>query len=155
MAPGPAEYLVIKFEGNRFTEEIAPALAEYLVIKFAEVVAGEIIQVINLIFVRKDQVGNLRVMELNEMDDEAASVFGPLVDDITGLLSSEDIEQLAEALENNSAAAIVLLEHTWAARLRDAVVNAGGELMADGLIRREVVELVFWTTMTSPMFKHN
>ena len=36
----------------------------------------------------------------------------------------------------------MLLEHTWAAKMRDAVVNAGGELMADGLIPREVVELV-------------
>jgi Family of unknown function (DUF6325) len=121
---------------------VASGPVEYLVIKFAEVVAGEIIHVIDFIFIQKDQGGNLRVMELNEMDYEAACVFDPLVDDITRLLSSEDIEKLSEALENNSAAAIVLIEHTWATRLRDAVVNAGGELMADGLIPREVVELV-------------
>jgi hypothetical protein len=52
MAVGPVEYLVIKFQGNRFTGEIAPALAE--------VVAGGIIYVIDLIFVQKDQEGNLR-----------------------------------------------------------------------------------------------
>jgi hypothetical protein len=65
---------------------VASGPVEYLVIKFAEVVAGEIIHVIDFIFIQKDQGGNLRVMELNEMDDEAASVFDPLVDDITRLL---------------------------------------------------------------------
>jgi hypothetical protein len=81
-------------------------------------------------------------MELSEMDREVASVFEPLVDDIKGMLSLEDIEEISNALENNSSAAIVLIEHSWATRLRDAVENAGGQLVAYGLIPREVVELV-------------
>ncbi len=135
MALGPVEYLVIKFEGNRFTAEIAPALKD--------VVAKGIISIIDLLFVQKDMEGNLRAMELNEIDDdETAGLFDPLVDDITGLLSSEDIEELSESLENNSSAAILLFEHAWATRLRDALVNSGGRLVADGIIPREVVELV-------------
>ncbi len=135
MALGPVEYLVIKFEGNRFTGEIAPALRD--------VVARGVISIIDLLFVQKDMEGNLKVMELNEIG-ESASVFDPLVDedDITGLLSSEDIEELSESLENNSSAAILLFEHAWATRLRDALVNSGGRLVADGIIPREVVELV-------------
>ncbi|MCI0439725.1 MAG: DUF1269 domain-containing protein, partial [Chloroflexi bacterium] len=54
----------------------------------------------------------------------------------------EDIEELSESLENNSSAAILLFEHAWATRLRDALVNSGGRLVADGIIPREVVELV-------------
>ena len=110
---------------------MASGPVEYLVIKFAEVVAGEITHVIDFVFVQKDQGGNLRVMELNEMDEEVASVIDFIF-----------VEELSEALENNSAAAIVLIEHTWATRLRDVVVNARGELVADGLIPRDVVELV-------------
>jgi hypothetical protein len=134
MGLGPVQYIVIKFEGNRFTGEIAPALAE--------VVTREVIRIIDITFVQKDRNGNVRVMELNEIDADALVVFDPLVDEITGLLSSEDVERLSEALENNSSAAIMLIELTWATRLRDALVNSGGILVAEGIIPREVVEQV-------------
>jgi len=39
-----------------------------------------------------------------------------------------------EDIPNNSAAALVLLEHHWAVPLRDAVVRAGGFRISDGFI---------------------
>ena len=40
----------------------------------------------------------------------------------------------------NSSAAILVFEHAWALKLRDAIVNAEGELVFSERIPRDVVE---------------
>ena len=37
-------------------------------------------------------------------------------------------------IPNDSAAALILLEHRWAVPLRDAIARAGGYRIADGMI---------------------
>jgi hypothetical protein len=39
-----------------------------------------------------------------------------------------------EEIPNDSAAALILLEHHWAIPLRDAIARAGGYRIADGMI---------------------
>jgi hypothetical protein len=39
-----------------------------------------------------------------------------------------------EDIPNDSAAALILLEHHWAVPLRDAIVRAGGYRVSDGFI---------------------
>jgi hypothetical protein len=46
---------------------------------------------------------------------------------------SDEWDVLAD-IPNDSAAALVLLEHHWAVPLRDAVVRAGGFRVGDGFI---------------------
>ena len=41
---------------------------------------------------------------------------------------------MLEEIPNDSAAALVLIEHHWAVPLRDAVMRAGGFRFADGFI---------------------
>ena len=41
---------------------------------------------------------------------------------------------ILEDIPNDSAAALVLLEHHWAVPLRDAIVRAGGFRISDGFI---------------------
>ena len=41
---------------------------------------------------------------------------------------------MLEDIPNDSAAALVLLEHHWAVPLRDAIVRAGGFRISDGFI---------------------
>jgi hypothetical protein len=48
--------------------------------------------------------------------------------------SDEDAWDVIEDISNDSAAALVLLEHHWAVPLRDAVVHAGGFRISDGFI---------------------
>ena len=49
---------------------------------------------------------------------------------IDDLVSDEDVTTLAEGLEPNSSAAILIFEHTWAKPLRDAIADSGGVLAA-------------------------
>ncbi len=132
MSLGPVEYMVIEFPGNQFKGEIIPALRE--------VVDAGVIRIIDLVFVRKDDQGNVSVMELNDLQQDAASAFAPLARDTNTLLAEEDIQKVSEIVENNSSAALLLFEHLWAKRFRDAVLNAQGRVIAGERIKKEVVD---------------
>ena len=41
---------------------------------------------------------------------------------------------MLEDIPNDSAAALILLEHHWAVPLRDAIARAGGMRLSDGFI---------------------
>ena len=141
MDVGPVEILMIAFPGNKFTGEIAPALAE--------LVDQGTIRVIDLLFVTKDGDGNVAAIELSDADDAVRSAFEPIVEEASGLLSEEDIEDLGEGLDPDSSAAMLLFEHVWATRFRDAIVNSGGELLARVPIPKEVVDEVIAARQTA------
>src|SRR2546423_12247280 len=125
MTLGPLEYLVVGFEGNRFTGQILSELRA----------AREkgIIRVVDLFVLKKDENGDVTSMELSDLSGEEAEQFGSLAGDIMGLLAPEDIEQTAAYIPNNSAAGLLLFEHTWAIGLEEAIKNAGGGAVAGGL----------------------
>jgi len=50
------------------------------------------------------------------------------------VFSEQDAWDVMEDIPNDSAAAIILLEHQWAVPLRDAVIRAGGYRLSDGFI---------------------
>ena len=50
------------------------------------------------------------------------------------MFSDEDAWDVLEEIPNDSAAALLLIEHHWAVPLRDAVVRAGGFRIGDGFI---------------------
>jgi len=50
------------------------------------------------------------------------------------VLSDEETWDVIEDIPNDSAAAIMLVEHRWAIPLRDAVLRAGGFPISDGFI---------------------
>ena len=54
-------------------------------------------------------------------------------EDGISVFSDEDAWDVLEDIPNDSAAALILLEHHWAVPLRDAVVRAGGFRIADGV----------------------
>jgi uncharacterized membrane protein len=134
MAGGPLEYIVIGFEGNHFTGEVGAALRD--------VVDKQIIRVIDIVFAYRDADGALSILEFEDLEEEAAQVFNPVVSDVTSLFSDDDIRGIAEGLAPNSSAAIMLFEHLWANDLRDALVRANGRLLDGGLIPREAMEAV-------------
>ena len=131
---GPVEILVVSFPGNQFTGEIAPALAE--------LVESGLIRVIDLVFVTKGAEGDIVGIELSDLDDAVGGAFSPHVGVPNGMLSDEDIEDLGADLEPGSSAAILLFEHVWATKFRDAVLDSGGELVAAIRVPKEVIDEV-------------
>jgi hypothetical protein len=51
-----------------------------------------------------------------------------------GVFTDEEAWDVLEDIPNDSAAALILLEHHWAVPLRDAIARAGGFRLSDGFI---------------------
>ena len=50
------------------------------------------------------------------------------------MFTDEEAWDVLEDIPNDSAAALILLEHHWAVPLRDAIARAGGFRLSDGFI---------------------
>jgi hypothetical protein len=132
MTIGPVEYMVVAFPGNRFSGEIVPAIRE-------QVDAG-VIRVIDLAFVMKDADGNVTGLEVGELGSEVGAAFSMLAGEGGGLLNEEDLEAAAEELEPDSSAALLVWEDLWAAKIAEAIRNAGGEVYDLERLPHEVVQ---------------
>ena len=131
MSLGPIEVLMLRFPGNKFRGEIAPALAD--------LVESGTIRVVDLLFAIKDSDGELDVLELKDMEGDL-SVFAPMTSELADTLTEEDAQMLARSIPNNSSAAILLFENTWAKAFVDAVVRANGEVVLNERIPRAAVD---------------
>jgi len=129
---GPVDYAVLAFPGNQFKGEIAPALAD--------LVEAGTIRIIDVVFVGKDENGDLLSAELLELDPAVQAGLESLGIEPSGLFSDEDLIAAAEDLEPNSSAALLLWENVWAREVANAIRNAGGELVAFGRLPHDAVQ---------------
>lgn len=128
---GPIEYIVVRFEGNRFDGAITEALGDLL--------DQGLIRVIDLVVVSKDAGGDVAILEVGELDPEIAGAVERLTGGAGGLLSEGDLLELAEELEPDTTAAAMLFEHVWATRFASAVRAANGTLVLSERIPHDVV----------------
>ena len=150
MTIGPVQLVVLGFEGNSFTGEI---LAELRRLR-----DHDVIRLIDLLFVSKDESGEVSVMEASDLTQEEAMEFGATVGALIGLgeageqgavagavagaealedghvFDEHEIWYVTDSIPNGSSAAVALLEHRWAIPLRDAMQNAGGTLLDESWV---------------------
>jgi uncharacterized membrane protein len=123
MALGPIEVLLIGFPGNQLNGAILPEIQR--------LVDADIISLIDALLIRKDTNGEVTFSEVDqEGGNEDAARLAALIDQIDDLISDEDITTLAEGIEPNSSAGILIFEHTWAKPLRDAIADSAGVIAA-------------------------
>ncbi len=151
MAIGPVQLIVLGFDAPEFHGEIIAELE-----KLSE--SGSV-KVIDALAVHKDAEGEIEVMHLSTLSKDEAIELGSVVGALVGLgiegeegmiagaiagaeaaedgvqvFSDEEAWDVIEEIPNDSAAALVLLEHQWAVPLRDAIARAGGFRISDGFI---------------------
>jgi uncharacterized membrane protein len=152
MAIGPVQLLVLGFDNPEFHGEIARELE-----KLRE---SGTVRVIDALAVHKDAEGEIEVQHLSNLTREEAIELGSKVAALVGLgiageegmhaaaeigaeqAAAHGLEVFDEEVEwdvvgeipNDSAAALILLEHHWAVPPRDAIARAGGYRIADGMI---------------------
>lgn len=156
---GPIQMLSLAFPGNRFRGDILPELERLK--------AERIVRIVDMLMVRKDELGNVMVTTASDLDWEEAISFGSYVGALAGyaahgpagiekgamagaaeladghLFDEDDVFRVTQALPNNMSAVLVLLEHTWAKPLLDAVDRAAGiELSNDWIRPEEIVSVV-------------
>jgi len=129
---GPVDYMIVAFPGNEFKGEIAPALAD--------LVESGTIRIIDLAFVAKSADGETIFFELTELDQDVQEAFAKAGAEVNGLFNEEDLTAAAEELEPNSSAALLVWENVWAAKVAQAMRDAGGELLDFERLPHEVVQ---------------
>jgi len=122
--------MVLAFPEHNFTGKIAPALHD--------LVESNTIRVLDLVFIIKNEDGDVDFYEFDELDDFAA--FAHIDGEIGGLIGDEDIEYVSDALEPNSSVVLLVWEDVWAAPLFSALFEAGGVLVEGGRIPHDLIE---------------
>lgn len=123
---GPVDWIVVEFPGSRFDGSIAPTLTD--------LVDRGLIRILDLLMIRKDEDGAFEAFEVAELDDSEIGRIRELETAMANLLSQEDVESVAAAVEPGSTAALLVWENCWAAPFGSAVRHAGGQLVASGRI---------------------
>jgi len=151
MSIGPVQLIVLGFERPDFHGEIISELDRLR--------ASDTVRVIDALAVQKDADGAIGVLHLSNLSQDEAVELGSTVGALVGLGLDGEVGMLAGAevgaeagaegievfsdeeawnvladIPNDSAAALVLLEHQWAVPLRDAIARAGGFRISDGFI---------------------
>ncbi len=128
----PLEYALIAFPDAKPTGKVIPELLD-----LAE---RGIVRFVDIVFIQKDQDGATSTLELNDLEPELYELFVPMGEHVSSLFTNDDLEIAAGKLPNGSAAVLFLWENLWIANLRNAIVDAGGELVERAQIAPEVVE---------------
>ncbi len=151
MAIGPVQLIALGFSHPNFHGEVIAELERLH--------ENGMVKVIDSLAVYKDADGELEVEHLSNLTQEEAIEVGSKIGALIGLgIAGEEgmeagaatgAEQAAdeginvfggdewdvlEDIPNDSAAALILLEHHWAVPLRDAIARAGGFRISDGFI---------------------
>ncbi|KUL28150.1 hypothetical protein [Actinoplanes awajinensis] len=153
MAIGPVQLIVLGFRHPDFHGEVIAELERLR--------QTDTVRVIDALAVYKDAQGELEVEHLSNLTREEAVELGSKIGALIGLgiegeagmeagaalgAAAADAEggvavfddpqawDVLGEIPNDSAAALLLIEHHWAVPLRDAIARAGGARLADGFI---------------------
>src|SRR4051812_3144505 len=153
MAIGPVQLIVLGFNHPEFHGEIIQELERLR--------ESDTVRVIDALAVHKDADGEIEVAHLSNLTKDEAIELGTKIGALIGLgiegeegmeagaeagaeavaegdgvhvFSDDEAWDILEDIPNDSAAALILLEHHWAVPLRDAIARAGGFRLSDGFI---------------------
>src|SRR5579871_3901515 len=115
---GPVDYLVVEFPHRKVPGDGLPI--------FVDLVDRGIIRVLDLMFIRKEDDGSVRRVAVAELGPDLAVFEGAS----SGMLEDADIDEVAAAINQDSAACILVYENRWAAPLARAMRVGGGQLVA-------------------------
>jgi hypothetical protein len=122
---GPIDYLLIEWPGRQPTGEVAPHVVD--------LVDRGLIRLLDLAVITKDEDGSVARLEIADVGGEVEE-FAVFEGASSGLLSDEDTDDAAAALEPGTTAALLVYENRWAAPFATAVRRSGGQLVASGRI---------------------
>jgi len=153
MAIGPVQLIALGFQHPNFPGEVIAELERLR--------ESDTVRVIDALAVYKSADGELEAEHLSNLSEEEAIELGSKIGALIGLgfegeegmeagaeagaeavaeqgginaLGDEEGWDVLEDIPNDSAAALILLEHHWAVPLRDAIARAGGFRISDGFI---------------------
>lgn len=128
---GPIDYLVVEYPDGRPTGEALPYLLD--------LVDRGIVRILDVGFILKDPDGQHRRIERSDVEADDDSPLAVFEGAATGLLSSDDLDQVATVIGEGSAAGVLVYEDCWAGPFATALRRAGAQLVASGRIPVQAV----------------
>lgn len=119
---GPIDYVVVEWADRQPHGEAMPHLIE--------LVDTGVIRLLDLVFMEKDEKGEVTILEVSDLGEEFAEFEGAR----SGLLDDDDIDEAAKALQNGTSAALLIWENRWAAPFASALRRNGAQLVASGRV---------------------
>jgi len=152
MAIGPVQLIALGFNHPNFHGEVIAELEKLR--------KSDTIRVIDSLAVYKDAQGEIEVEHLSNLTQDEAVELGSKIGALIGLgiegeagaeagsvlgaeaavrdgvqmFSDEDAWDVLAEIPNDTATALILIEHNWAVPLRNAIAQAGGYRIGDGFI---------------------
>ena len=150
MTLGPIQLIAIEFD-------TLDRLQGHILDEIDDLIPLSAVRILDVLFVAKEENGDLVALEMGEMGDEAGDeALGTLIGQLMGFsfegeedegqvptgihdespigIGPADIERIGDDLAPGTGAALMLVEHRWAAGVRDAVLEAGGRMVAQGFL---------------------
>ncbi|MGH2518000.1 MAG: DUF1269 domain-containing protein [Ktedonobacterales bacterium] len=157
MAIGPVQFVVIGLRNERLQGDIERELYDAS--------NSGIITILDALAVQKRQDGTLASLGATDLTPAERRQYGSIVGGLMGFgatrtgegaqtgsdlgadafakqtfgLTDEEIRGLADDLAPGTTAVMVLFEHRWAVRLKEALERAGGVVLAQGMVRPETL----------------
>lgn len=151
MTIGPLQIVLVELEDEQRTKPVAQQLT-------AARKSG-VIRLVDMLYMTKDLEGNLHSREISDLTAAQKMEYGEIlkgllemraahkasadIDEVATALSlsnsdfgltSAETQQLADHLANGASAMLALFEHRWAIGLKEAVINSGGTVVAQGML---------------------
>lgn len=157
MTIGPLQLLVVGFVDPKLDGSILGALTDAS--------AAGAIKVIDLLGVYKDEDGTVLAAEATDLTEDEAMTYGAWVGALIGLgaageegaeagaiagaihamdeyeygIDAEGLATIADDIPPGGAGMLLVIEHTWAIPLRDALRASGGILIAQDFLSPEAL----------------
>ena len=123
---GPIDFIIVGFEGNKFDGSILSAIGD--------AIDSGVIGLVALALVSKDKEGKINKLDIENYGNEFTVTFAEKYQPDNELVSDEDITEMADLLENDTSAGLLVIEQLWAKPLKQALIDANGVLVAEGRI---------------------
>jgi len=159
MTIGPLQLMVIGFEDDT----IAPHIGREL----KAVRRRGTIRVFDFLYVIKHADGTFDAKQISDLKGDEKETYGAVLHNLIGLgregvqhlqagdldmtsiataeseygIEDDDVENVANLIPNSSSAILILFEHHWAIGLKEAIVEAGGNVLAQGLINPNTLKM--------------
>lgn len=129
---GPVEVYLIGFSGERPGREVVDAILD--------LIESGSVRLLDLLFVSRSSAGELTVLELEEIVDKYGLEGLEIIE--LGLAGEDDINDLAAAIEPETSAVVLVVEHVWARKFAETLFRAGGRVLQTERIPAPVVNEV-------------
>jgi hypothetical protein len=129
---GPIDYIIVGFTGNKFDGSILKAISE--------AIDKGIIDLVALSLIHKDANETVKILDIADLGDEYVVKFTEKYKVSGKHIAVDDINEVADLIEPNSSAGLLIIEQLWAKPLKKALLDANGFLIAEGRIHPDAAD---------------